>query len=260
MVWEDGGSNPASYPMYLAGRSGCCGLAPDFLRCYDMRAVQACTTADIIRNGIKLMANVRSQSQDAEGIAAPWARSSEEILDQYDVIREDGLDKRKIRLLLKKYGPNRLREAEKKSIARMLLNQVKSVIVILLAVAAILSCAFQEWMDGLAIGGVIVINTAIGFFMELKAVRSMEALHKMEMVTARVRRSGQVKELPSKQLVPGDIVVLEAGDIVSDDMSDVVAGKLQADESVLTGESLPVEKKIEKVDASASLGDRTNML
>jgi Ca2+-transporting ATPase len=206
------------------------------------------------------MANVKSQSQDAAGIAAPWAHSSEEILDRYDVIREKGLDKRRVRSLLKKYGPNRLREAEKKSIARMLLNQVKSLIVILLAVAAVLSCAFSEWMDGLAIAGVIVINTAIGFFMELKAVRSMEALHRMEMVTARVRRSGQVRQVPARQLVPGDIVVLEGGDIVSADMRVVVAGKLQADESVLTGESLPVGKQTQKVDASASLGDRTNML
>ncbi len=115
------------------------------------------------------MANEKSQSQDAAGIAAPWAHSSEEIFDRYGVIREEGLDKRRVRSLLKKYGPNRLREAKKKSIARILLNQVKSLIVILLAVAAILSCVFQEWMDGLAIAGVIVINTAIGFFMELKA-------------------------------------------------------------------------------------------
>ncbi|KPK43156.1 MAG: ATPase [Phycisphaerae bacterium SG8_4] len=194
------------------------------------------------------------------GIAAPWAHSSEVILDQCGVIREKGLDKRRVRSLLKQYGPNRLREAEKKSIAKMLLNQVKSLIVILLAVAAVLSCAFGEWMDGGAIAGVIVINTAIGFFMELKAVRSMEALHRMEMVTARVRRSGQVRQVPARQLVPGDIVVLEGGDIVSADMRVVVAGKLQADESVLTGESLPVTKQTESVDESASLGDRTNML
>ncbi len=89
------------------------------------------------------MANAKSQSQGAAGIAAPWARTSEEIFDRHDVIREDGLDKRRVRSLLKQYGPNRLREAEKKSIARMLLNQVKSVIVILLAAADILWCAFQ---------------------------------------------------------------------------------------------------------------------
>ncbi|MBC8468378.1 MAG: cation-translocating P-type ATPase [Planctomycetes bacterium] len=206
------------------------------------------------------MINGKSGSQHTAGIAAPWACKSEEILEQYQVVREEGLDKRRIKSLLKKYGPNRLREAKKKSMAKILLNQVKSLIVILLAIAAILSCVFQEWMDGLAIAGVIFINTAIGFFMELKAVRSMEALHRMERVTARVRRSGQVREVHARQLVPGDIVLLEGGDIVSVDMRVVIAGKLQADESVLTGESLPVSKQTEEIDSSASLGDRTNML
>ena len=206
------------------------------------------------------MVNSKSRSKNKAGIATPWSCESEEILKQYNVAREEGLDKRRIKFLLKKYGPNRLREAKKKSMAKILLNQVKSLIVILLAVAAILSCVFQEWMDGLAIAGVIAVNTAIGFFMELKAVRSMEALHRMERVTARVRRSGQVKEVTARQLVPGDIVLLEGGDIVSVDMRVVIAGKLQADESVLTGESLPVSKQTQEIDASASLGDRTNML
>ncbi len=206
------------------------------------------------------MVNSKSRSKNKAGIATPWSCKSEEILEQYNVVREKGLDKRRIKSLLKKYGPNRLREAKKKGVAKILLNQVKSLIVILLAVAAILSCVFHDWVEGLAIAGVIAVNTAIGFFMELKAVRSMEALHRMEKVTARVRRSGQVKELSARQLVPGDIVLLEGGDIVSVDMRVVIAGKLQADESVLTGESLPVSKQTQEIDASASLGDRTNML
>ncbi|MHC4585838.1 MAG: cation-translocating P-type ATPase, partial [Planctomycetota bacterium] len=206
------------------------------------------------------MVNSKSRSNDTTGIATPWACKSEEILEQYNVVREKGLEKRRVKFLLKKYGPNRLREAEKKSVAKILFNQVKSLIVILLAIAAILSCVFHDWVEGLAIACVIAVNTAIGFFMELKAVRSMEALHRMERVTARVRRSGQVREVHARQLVPGDIVLLEGGDIVSVDMRIIVAGKLQADESVLTGESLPVSKQTEGIDASASLGDRTNML
>ncbi|MHC4301943.1 MAG: P-type ATPase, partial [Planctomycetota bacterium] len=206
------------------------------------------------------MEDNKSRPKGAAGIATLWAREGDDVLKELGVVREEGLDRHKVRTLLRKYGPNRLREAKKKSIAKILLNQVKSLIVILLVVAAILSCVFQEWMDAIAIAGVIIINTAIGFFMELKAVRSMEALHRMEMVTARVRRSGQVKELPARQLVPGDIVILEGGDIVSADMRVVISGKLQADESVLTGESLPVSKQTQSLDASASLGDRTNML
>ncbi len=212
------------------------------------------------RNGTENMTNGKSQSPYTTDITKPWSYDSKEILEQFQVTREKGLDRRQFKSQLKKYGPNRLREVKKKSWAKILLNQVKSLIVILLAIAAILSCIFEEWMDGIAIASVILINTAIGFFMELKAVRSMEALHKMERVTARVRRSGQIKQVHARQLVPGDIVLLEGGDIVSVDMRLLIAAKLQADESVLTGESLPVSKQTEKIDASASLGDRTNML
>ncbi len=206
------------------------------------------------------MAEKEWKSGDPGGIPTPWARDGEDVLKHYGVDREGGLDKRQVKSLLKLYGPNRLREAEKKSAAKILFNQVKSLIVILLAVAAVLSLAFQEWMDGIAIACVIAINAAIGFFMELKAVRSMEALHRMERITARVRRSGKVEQVQARELVPGDIVLIEGGDIVSVDMRLVTAAKLEADESVLTGESVPAGKQTKSVDESASLGDRTNML
>ncbi len=193
-------------------------------------------------------------------ISNPWSLSAEEILERSNVTREKGFDKKQIKRLIQQYGPNRLREAEKQSLWQLLLNQVKSLIVILLAATAVLSFAFQEWMDGFAIAGVIVFNTAIGFFIELKAVRSMEALHQMERVTAKVRRGGKVIEVSARHLVPGDIIILEGGDLLSADMRLVVSGKLQVDESVLTGESLPVSKQTEKIDESATLADRTNML
>ncbi|MHC4643472.1 MAG: cation-translocating P-type ATPase [Planctomycetota bacterium] len=94
----------------------------------------------------------------------------------------------------------------------------------------------------------------------LKAIRSMEALQQMERVSAKVRRSGKVIEIPARQLVPGDIVVLEGGDIISADMRLVFAAKIQTNESVLTGESLPISKQVEPVDETVVLGDRTNML
>ena len=193
-------------------------------------------------------------------ISNPWSLSAEEILERSNVTREKGFDKKQAKRLIQQYGPNRLREAEKQSLWQLLLNQVKSLIVILLAATAVLSFAFQEWMDGFAIAGVIVFNTAIGFFIELKAVRSMEALHQMERVTAKVRRGGKVIEVSARHLVPGDIIILEGGDLLSADMRLVVSGKLQVDESVLTGESLPVSKQTEKIDESAALADRTNML
>jgi Ca2+-transporting ATPase len=194
------------------------------------------------------------------GLSVPWALSVEETLGRLQVSRQQGLDRRQVQRLLKRYGPNRLRQTDQKSIIQIFVNQLKSLIVILLAVAAILSFVFSEWVDGIAISGVILVNTLIGFFMELKAIRSMEALRRMERVTAKVRRSGKVIEIPARQLVPGDIAVLEGGDIVSADMRLVFAAKFQANESVLTGESLPVGKQIKPVDKMTVLGDRTNML
>lgn len=199
-------------------------------------------------------------SQSTTVLSAPWAMTVEETIKQLQVFRQEGLDRHEVQRRLKKYGPNRLRETEKKSIIQIFINQLKSLIVILLGVAAVLSFVFNEWVNGIAISGVIVVNALIGFFMELKAIRSMEALQQMERVSAKVRRSGKVIEIPARQLVPGDIAVLEGGDIISADMRLVFAAKIQADESVLTGESFPVGKQVEPVDKTAVLGDRTNML
>ncbi|MCK4960567.1 MAG: HAD-IC family P-type ATPase, partial [Planctomycetes bacterium] len=184
----------------------------------------------------------------------------EETVKRLQVIRQDGLDRRQVQRRLKQYGPNRLRETGKKSVLQLFINQLKSLIVALLAVAAVLSFVFDERINGIAISGVIVVNTLIGFFMELKAIRSMEALQQMERVSAKVRRSGKVIEISARQLVPGDIVVLEGGDIISADMRLVSAAKVQANESVLTGESLPVGKQVEPVDEASVLGDRLSML
>ena len=107
---------------------------------------------------------------------------------------------------------------------------------LLLTVAAAVSFVFGDWVEGLAICAVILINAAIGFFTELRAVRSMEALYRLGKVSSRVRREGEIREVPAETLVPGDIVVLEGGDVISADIRLVQASKLQADESALTGE------------------------
>lgn len=200
--------------------------------------------------------NAQTQSNEPK----PWALSREEITDRLGTSGENGLEAGQVQQFREQHGPNLLRQVEPKSMWQILAHQFKSLIVILLAVAAILSLAFSEWIDALAIGGVIVINTGIGLFMELKAVRSMESLRRMERITARVRRAGRVMEIQAHDLVPGDIVLVEGGDIVSADMRLLQASKLQADESVLTGESLPVAKRTDALEADAALGDRTNML
>lgn len=193
-------------------------------------------------------------------IEKPWVHSAESVLAFFQVSREQGLSGRRVADQRRRYGPNQLRQVKAKSAVQILLHQLKSLIVVLLGVAAVLSFAFHDWLDGFAIVGVIVINTAIGFFMELKAVRSMEALHRLERITAKVRRDGQVQEVAAHDLVPGDIVLLEGGDLVSADMRLLTAAKLQVDESALTGESVPVSKQTDPIEEQAVLGDRTNML
>ena len=190
----------------------------------------------------------------------PWTRSAQDVLESFHASSEKGLDSREVRKRLQRHGPNRLREARRESAWRILLRQFKSLIILLLAAAALLSFAFGEWVDGTAISVAILVNTLIGFFTELKAVRSMEALHQLGKATARVRRNGTLQEIPSEKVVPGDIVVFEGGEVVPADIRLLEASKLQADESALTGESMPVAKGVEPVEDGAPLGERRNML
>jgi len=193
-------------------------------------------------------------------ISSPWSLSVSDTLEHLQINLDKGLNESEVAERRKIYGANRLKETKKKSLWLIFIEQLKSLIVLLLAVAAIVSAFFHEWMDAGAIVAVIAINTAIGFIMELKAVRSMESLQRMDRVTARVRRGGQVKEIAARHLVPGDVVVLEGGDIVSADMRLARVSKLQVDESVLTGESMPVGKQTTPVEEDALLAERRSML
>jgi Ca2+-transporting ATPase len=135
-----------------------------------------------------------------------------------------------------------------------------SLIVALLAVAAIIAFAFGDSVEGLAITAVILINGAIGFITELKAVRSMEALRRMGVTTAVVRRTGQTREIKAEEIVPGDVVILDAGDAVTADLRLLEASKLQMNESALTGESTPVSKQADTIAEASPLPDRNNMV
>ena len=197
---------------------------------------------------------------DSPFISSPWSLSVSNTLEHLQINLDKGLNESDVAERRKIYGANRLKETKKKSLWLIFIEQLKSLIVLLLAVTAVVSAFFHEWMDAGAIVVVIAINTAIGFIMELKAVRSMESLQRMDRVTARVRRGGQVKEIAARHLVPGDVVVLEGGDIVSADMRLARVSKLQVDESVLTGESMPVGKQTTPVEKDALLAERRSML
>lgn len=130
----------------------------------------------------------------------------------------------------------------------------------MLLAATLISIAFGELIQGIAIAVVLAINTALGFFTELKAIRSVEALREIWQVKTTVRREGQETEMPAEELVPGDIVVLDAGDVVTADMRLLEASKLQVDESALTGESVPVGKSVESSESEVPLAERSNMV
>jgi Ca2+-transporting ATPase len=181
------------------------------------------------------------------------------VLDRLHVAQDRGLDTAEVGRRQRQFGLNSLKESRPKSAWRILYDQFKSLIVLLLAAAAGLSFVFGQWTEGFAILAVILINTAIGFFTELRAIRSMEALRRLSVLKARVRRDGRIVEIQSKQLVPGDIVIVEAGDIVSADLRLLTASKFRCDESILTGESMPVAKDIGPLPPGTILPDRINM-
>jgi P-type Ca2+ transporter type 2C len=188
------------------------------------------------------------------------ARPAAEVLHALGVARERGLSEAEVHARRRRHGPNRLRRAETRSAWSILIDQFRSVLVVLLVAAAALSLLFGRWIEALAIGAVLVINGAIGFLSELRAVQSMEALRKLGSVRARVRRGGRVRMVNAEELVPGDVVVLEGGDVVTADVRLLEASKLQADESSLTGESAPVGKTSEVLAAETPLAERRNMV
>ena len=161
---------------------------------------------------------------------------------------------------IREYGYNLIESKKGVNLLVIFLRQFVNVMVYLLAFAATVSFFFNEWLDGIAILIVILVNAIIGFFMEWQAKRSMDALKKMVTVHAKVIRSNRLTEIPSEEVVPGDILFIEAGDMISADARVVDDRQLQVDESALTGESLPVDKEAGVLGEKVTLAERTNMI
>ena len=181
------------------------------------------------------------------------------LIDALGVDPVTGLSDAEIRRRRTEYGPNTIGTARKVTWWQILLNQFRGAVVWLLIAAAALSLWLGDLPEAVAIGVVLVINSAIGFATESRAAKSMEALRKLTHTTARVRRQGREFPIDAEDLVPGDIVLLDAGDVVPADMRLVTATDLHADESTLTGESLPVDKSTEAIVGAVPLADRSNM-
>lgn len=191
---------------------------------------------------------------------AASAQPVKDVLENFSVDPQQGLTIAQVEKRQQLYGLNQLQQVKGRTPGQIFVDQFKSPIIGLLAVAAVLSFVFREWVEGFAILIAIALNAGIGFVTEIKAVRSMEALQKLSQTYCPVRRHGQVKSVNTEQLVPGDIVLLEGGDLVPADLRLLDGSKLQADESALTGESVPVSKTIAPLDPDLPIAEKSNLL
>jgi Ca2+-transporting ATPase len=187
------------------------------------------------------------------------ARSTKDVLGDLGVDPDRGLDDGEVERRRKEHGRNRLRETRRAGPWQILVDQFRSLVIGILAVAAIVSFATGEIVQMVAILAAIAINAAIGFVTEWKAVRSMAALRSLGTVQTRVRRDGKSTRVDAETLVPGDVVLLDAGDVVTADLRLIESNGLTCDESPLTGESVPVTKTLDAVDTDAPLADRASM-
>ncbi len=191
-----------------------------------------------------------------------WHRfPSETVEHELESNLDDGLLEHEAARRLSTVGPNELPEAPPPSPLKILLAQFSSLIVWVLIGAALVSGLLQEWIDAAAIVAIVVLNAILGFVQEFRAERSLAALRKLSVATARVIREGVARSVPARELVPGDLIQVEAGDRIPADSRLIYATSLQTQEASLTGESTPVSKSAEAISQTeVPLGDRRNML
>ena len=171
----------------------------------------------------------------------------------------EGLSEQQIQERLKTYGPNRLPEAKKQGPLLRFLRQFNNLLIYILIAAAAVTAVLGHWVDTGVILAVVVVNAVIGFIQEGKAEQALDAIRNMLAPKATVLRLGRRRTIPGDDIVPGDIVILEAGDRVPADLRLMEVRGLRVQEAVLTGESVAVEKATAAVDSAAPLGDRRSL-
>ena len=195
-----------------------------------------------------------------------YNKSKNEIYNEFEITEKTGLSDEQVVKNREKYGSNELQAQKKKSLFVKFLEQFKDFMIIVLIIAAIVSGVVGyieegKITDSLIILVVVIVNAIIGVAQEAKAEKSLEALQKLSSHSAKVIRNGQVNVVASRELVPGDIVVLDTGDYVPADLRIIEAANLKSQEASLTGESVPAEKNAATIEnEKVGVGDRTNML
>jgi Ca2+-transporting ATPase len=184
---------------------------------------------------------------------------TQDVLKKLDVT-QDGLTERQAEDRLQKYGKNELAGEKRTTILQKFINQFKDLMIIILLIATGISLLIGEASDALIIFLVVVLNAAFGVFQESKAENAIDALQEMTTPYTRVRRAGQIQQIQSNNVTLGDIILLEAGDVVPADARIIEAHNLKIEESALTGESVPTEKNSDILtDEKIGIGDQNNM-
>ena len=188
-----------------------------------------------------------------------WQKSDQQLFSALDS-GPGGLEGSQAAKRLQEYGPNELQEGGKKTTLRIFLEQFADFLVIILILAAVISAIVGDVESTVVILAVITMNAILGTVQTVKAQASLDSLKQMSAPTAKVLRDGKIIQIPGRDVVPGDVVVLEAGDAVCADGRLLESASLKTAESALTGESLPVEKDVAPIDGEVPLGDRKNMV
>lgn len=189
-----------------------------------------------------------------------WHQRAIEDLFASLATSHSGLDAAEAARRLAEYGFNEITEARRRSALAMLVSQFSDLLIVILMLAAGLAAFIGDFGDAVPIVAIVLLNAVIGFAQEFRAEKALTALRKMAGQTASVVRDNDPAEIPARDLVPGDVVLLEAGSVVPADMRLIDAASLKLDESALTGESVPVEKVVTIIpEGDIPIGDRLNM-
>lgn len=190
-----------------------------------------------------------------------YTKSTEDLLLEFEVDPREGLTKEEVEKRKQQYGENKLAEGKKKTFGAMFLGQLKDALIYVLLGAAVITLLVAEYADTVIILAVVFLNATIGVLQEQKAEKAIEALNKLTTPRSLVRRQGAITEINSLDIVPGDVVILDAGRYVPADLRLLESANLQIEESALTGESVPAHKFYDAVftEENVPMGDQVNM-
>jgi magnesium-transporting ATPase (P-type) len=199
--------------------------------------------------------NATSKEEPLSWFAVPIAH----VIKRLRTDQHAGLGSGEVSERLKKYGPNRLPTAGKRSPLMRFLMQINNVLIYVLIAAGVGKLLLGEWLDAFVILGVVIINALLGFIQEGKAEKALDSIRNMLSAEAMTVREGNTRMIPAEELVPGDVVLLQSGDKVPADIRLCEVKNLRVEEAPLTGESVPVDKIEDPVDLKAQIGDRKSM-